>query len=145
MNVTQVSFVRLNSRAFVPRRAHDDDAGFDLYTVDEVELSPGQRASAGTGIAIALPPGTAGLVLPRSGNAARHGVSLVNTPGLIDSGYRGEVKVLLINHGSDSVVFQPGDRVAQLVVIDLPAVDMVEVDRLDESERSAGGFGSTGR
>jgi len=145
MNASKVSFVRLNSRAFEPRRAHEHDAGFDLHTIDEVELGPGLRASAGTGIAVSLSPGTAGLVLPRSGNAARHGVSLVNTPGLIDAGYRGEIKVLLINHGSDTVVFQPGDRIAQLVVIDLAPVEFVEVETLDPSERSAGGFGSTGR
>ena len=145
MNVTEVSFVRLNSRALPPRRVHDGDAGFDLHTIDEVVLSAGHRASVGTGIAISLPPGTAGLVLPRSGNAARHGISLTNAPGLIDAGYRGEIRVLLINHGSDTVVFQPGDRIAQLVVIRLPEVDLVEVQELDDSVRGSRGLGSTGR
>lgn len=145
MNVSQVSFVRLNSRAFLPRRAHADDAGFDLHTIDEITLDPGQRASASTGLAIAIPPGSAGLILPRSGNAARHGVSLTNTPGLIDAGYRGEIRVLLINHGSDTVVFQPGDRIAQLVVISLPEVELVEVTDLEDTRRGAAGFGSTGR
>lgn len=129
----------------MPQRAHADDAGFDLHTIDEVVLGPGQRASAGTGLAVAFPAGLAGLVLPRSGNAARHGISLTNAPGLIDPGYRGEVRVLLINHGNDTVVFQPGDRIAQLVVVQLPAVTFVEMESLDSTHRGDGGFGSTGR
>lgn len=141
----EISFVRLDSRALLPRRAHGTDAGFDLHTIDEVVLRPGERRSAGTGLAIALPPGTAGLVTPRSGHASRHGIALVNAPGLIDPGYRGEIRVLLINHGSETVVFAPGDRVAQLVLIELPEVSFVEVDELDSSSRGEGGFGSTGR
>jgi len=140
-----ISFVLLDSRALSPRRVRPDDAGFDLHAIDEVTLPPGRRASVGTGIALALPPGTAGLVLPRSGHAARHGVSLVNSPGLIDAGYRGEVRVLLINHGGDVVTFESGDRIAQLLVIRLADVSFTEVDRLEETERGSGGFGSTGR
>lgn len=139
-----ISFVLLDSRALPPERSRPGDAGFDLHTVDEVVLAPGERASAGTGLAVSLPPGTAGLVLPRSGHAARHGVSVVNSPGLIDSGYRGEIRVLLINHGTDEVRFEPGDRVAQLVVIHVPEVAFTQVERLDETERGSAGFGSTG-
>jgi dUTP pyrophosphatase len=139
-----ISFVLLDSRAFPPEQARPGDAGFDLRTVDEIVLAPGERASAGTGLAIALPAGTAGLVLPRSGHAARHGVTVVNSPGLIDSGYRGEVRVLLINHGSDEARFEAGDRVAQLLIVDVPKVAFRLVNRLDETQRGSGGFGSTG-
>jgi dUTP pyrophosphatase len=139
-----ISFIRLDSRALPPRRAREGDAGFDLFTVEDVTLSPGQRSSVGTGIALALPFGTAGLVLPRSGHAARHGISLANGPGLIDAGYRGEIRVLLINHGAEMVTFTVGDRIAQLVVIDLAEVAMVETTELTPSDRGDGGFGSTG-
>jgi dUTP pyrophosphatase len=139
-----ISFILLDSRAFPPEQARPGDAGFDLRTVDEIVLAPGERASAGTGLALALPAGTAGLVLPRSGHAARHGVTVLNSPGLVDSGYRGEVRVLLVNHGSDEVRFEAGDRVAQLVVIELPEVSFQLVERLDDTERGGGGFGSTG-
>ena len=98
-----------------------------------------------TGIAVAIPPGFAGLVLPRSGHARRHGIGVVNGPGLIDSGYRGEISVLLINHGEEAVGFGRGDRIAQLTIVPVPEVDWVEVDDLDETARGAGGFGSTGR
>ncbi len=98
-----------------------------------------------TGIAVAIPDGYAGFVLPRSGHAMRFGISVVNSPGLIDSGYRGEISVLLINHGEDAVRFETGDRIAQLVILAVPQVEWVEVDGLDGTERGAGGFGSTGR
>lgn len=137
---------RLHDAAVIPSRAHPGDAGLDLVSVDEVTLSPGGRASVGTGIAIALPEGTAGLVVPRSGLAAKHGIGVVNGPGLIDAGYRGEIRVLLVNHDLEtSHTIVPGERVAQLVIIDLPDIDTVEVDRLDESVRGVAGFGSTGR
>lgn len=99
----------------------------------------------GTGLAVAIPVGFGGLVVPRSGHAARHGVGVVNGPGLIDSGYRGEVRVLLINHGSEPVVFQAGDRIAQLVIVPVPEVEVIEVDDLDDTSRGENGFGSTGR
>ena len=143
--MTDISFLRRDSRAIPPQRARTDDAGHDLCTIESISIAPGERASVGTGLAIALPVGYAGLVLPRSGHAARHGVTLVNAPGLIDSGYRGEIKVLLINHGSDHVVFAPGDRIAQLVVIDTPPVNFREVHQLDQTDRGSGGFGSPGR
>ncbi len=140
-----ISFLLLDSRAIPPQQAKTDDAGYDLCALDAVSLGPGERAAVGTGIALGLPAGTAGLVLPRSGHAARHGVTVANAPGLIDAGYRGEIKVLLINHGSDHVVFDPGDRIAQLVIIDLPTVRFRQVDHVDPTDRGSGGFGSTGR
>jgi dUTP pyrophosphatase len=137
---------RLDPAARLPSRAHPGDAGLDLHALEPVELGPGERASVRTGIAIALPPGHAGLVLPRSGLAARHGIALVNAPGLIDEGYRGELKVLLLNTDrSEPVTLSAGDRIAQLVVTPVPVVEVVETDDLEASERGLGGFGSTGR
>jgi dUTP diphosphatase len=130
----------------VPGRAYAGDAGLDLAACDRVELLPGERALVGTGLAVAIPEGHAGFVQPRSGLAARHGISIVNTPGLVDSGYRGELKVALLNTDRhETFVVEPGMRIAQLVVLPLPAVAPVEVDELPESERGAGGFGSSGR
>lgn len=140
----QISFLRLDPTASPPSRGHSDDAGWDLTTIREVVLGPGERAAAPTGIAVAIPPGHAGLVLPRSGHARRLGVGVVNGPGLIDPGYRGEVVVLIINHGSDPVRFEPGDRIAQLVVVPVPDIDWVETDDLGATGRGQGGFGSTG-
>ena len=140
----QVNFVRLDPELPVPVTAHIGDAAVDLHCRVPVRLDPGQRASVPTGIAVSIPPGHAGLVLPRSGHAARHGVGVVNGPGLIDSGYRGEIAVLLINHGADSVEFARGERIAQLAIVPIPAVEWVEVDELDDTERGEGGFGSTG-
>jgi dUTP pyrophosphatase len=136
---------RLDERARIPTRAHDGDAGLDLYALDDALLAPGARASVPTGIAVEIPPGQAGLVLPRSGLAARHGISVVNAPGLIDSGYRGEVRVLLLNTDRDQP-FQvsAGDRIAQLVLVRVELLTPVEVDALSDSERGAGGFGSSG-
>lgn len=107
-------------------------------------LYPGDRRAVDTGIKVAIPEGYAGFVLPRSGHAKRSGVGVVNSPGLIDSGYRGEVSVLLINHGNDPVTFRKGDRIAQLVVLPIPEVEWDEVEELDETTRGDGGFGSTG-
>jgi dUTP pyrophosphatase len=137
---------RLDPAAKIPRRAHTGDAGLDLHTLVPVTLGPGERSAVRTGIAIALPPGHAGLVLPRSGLARRHGVALVNAPGLIDEGYRGELEVLLLNTDADTPVhLEAGDRIAQLVVVPIPAVPVEETDELETSDRGEGGFGSSGR
>ena len=139
-------FTRLSDSAQVPARAHDGDAGWDLHAAEAATIAPGARASVGTGIAIAVPEGHAGLVLPRSGLAARHGIALVNAPGLIDAGYRGEVRVLLLNTDRDeSFEIAVGDRIAQLVLVGYEPVEAEEVDELDETTRGEGGFGSSGR
>jgi dUTP pyrophosphatase len=136
----------LDARAAVPARAHHDDAGLDLVAIEPLELGPGERGSVGTGLAIELPEGHAGLVVPRSGLAARHGVTVLNAPGLIDAGYRGEVRVLLVNTDrSTPYRVEPGDRVAQLVVVPVSAALPVLAERLGSSVRGEGGFGSTGR
>jgi dUTP pyrophosphatase len=136
---------RLDPRAVLPTRAHPGDAGLDLYALEAFELGPGERAQVRTGIAIALPPGTAGLVLPRSGLAARHGIALVNAPGLIDEGYRGELRVLLLNTDREQAFrAQAGDRIAQLVVVDVETPEIVETDDLGDTARGDGGFGSSG-
>ena len=140
-----LSFTRLSASAVAPVRAHDGDAGFDLRASEAAELGAGERASVGTGIAVAIPEGQAGLVLPRSGLAMRHGISVVNAPGLIDSGYRGEVRVLLLNTDrSESFSVAAGDRIAQLLIVRHEAPELVEVEELGETVRGAGGFGSTG-
>ena len=140
-----VAVKRLRPDAFLPSQAYPGDAGFDLASCERVELAPGARAVVGTGIAIAIPPGHAGLVIPRSGLAARHGLGKVNAPGLIDEGYRGEIKVILHNTDRDALfVVEPGMRIAQLVVVELPRVELVEVDDLPPSERGDGGLGSSG-
>jgi dUTP pyrophosphatase len=137
--------VRLDPRAKLPTRAHAGDAGLDLYALEPAELAPGERASVGTGIAVEIREGEAGLVLPRSGLAGRHGLALVNAPGLIDAGYRGELRVLLLNTDLRTAIsIAAGDRIAQLVLVrvELPAVE--EVQALSASERAEGGFGSSG-
>jgi dUTP pyrophosphatase len=140
-----VEFKRLRAEGKEPRRAHDHDAGFDLFAAEPARLGPGERASVGTGIAVAIPDGHAGLVLPRSGLASRHGIALVNAPGLIDAGYRGELRILLLNTDRDEVFeVAVGDRIAQLVVTAVEAADLVESNDLSESVRGDGGFGSTG-
>ncbi len=137
---------RLAATAKLPSRATDGDAGLDLYSSEPCRLEPGARASVGTGVAVQIPEGHAGLVLPRSGWAAKHGISLVNAPGLIDAGYRGEVRVLLLNTDRDDAFeISEGDRIAQLLVVPFASLDPVEADSLAESERGEGGFGSTGR
>jgi dUTP pyrophosphatase len=136
---------RLDQRAVVPTRAYPGDAGLDLYALEGAVLAPGQRATLRTGIAVEIPPGQAGLVLPRSGLAARHGLALVNAPGLIDSGYRGELKVLLLNTDpSAAVELAAGDRIAQLVLVRIETPTPVEVDALAWTERGMDGFGSSG-
>ena len=137
---------RLAATAKLPSRATNGDAGLDLYSSEPCRLEPGARASVGTGVAVQIPEGHAGLVLPRSGWAAKHGISLVNAPGLIDAGYRGEVRVLLLNTDrNDAFEISEGDRIAQLLVVPFASLDPVEADSLAESERGEGGFGSTGR
>jgi dUTP pyrophosphatase len=139
-------FARLSDDAREPTRAHDGDAGYDLYALQAATIAPGERASVGTGIAVAIPDGWAGLVLPRSGLAARHGITLPNAPGLIDSGYRGEVRVLLLNTDAhEPFEVAPGDRIAQLLLVRHEAPELIEVDSLDETARGLGGFGSSGR
>lgn len=135
---------RLRPEAVVPERAYDGDAGLDLAACERVELAPGERATVGTGIAVAIPEGHAGFVQPRSGLAARHGITIVNSPGLVDSGYRGELKVVLQNTDlRERFVVEPGMRIAQLVVVAVPGVAAVEVDELPAGERGERGFGST--
>ena len=137
---------RLSDDATLPARAHPGDAGLDLYANEDATLKPGERASVGTGIAIALPLGTAGFVVPRSGLAMKHGLSIVNAPGLIDEGYRGEVRVLLVNLDDDEPIeIRRGERIAQLVVQRVEHPSVREVGDLPESARGEGGFGSTGR
>jgi len=137
---------RLRDEATLPSRAHEGDAGLDLYAAESATLAPGERATVATGIAVEIPAGFAGLVLPRSGLAARHGIALVNAPGLIDSGYRGEVKVLLLNTDrANAFEISPGDRIAQLVVSPVAEAEPVQVAELEVSARGAGGFGSSGR
>jgi|SRR5947209_5157816 len=136
---------RLHPSARLPTRAYDGDAGLDLYALEPAVLAPGDRASVATGLAVEIPPGQAGLVLPRSGLAARHGISVVNAPGLIDAGYRGEVRVLLLNTDRHHrFELAAGDRIAQLVLVRVEAPELVEVDALAVSKRGAGGFGSSG-
>lgn len=128
----------------VPGYAHPGDAGADLYARHDVTLAPGDRAAVPTGVAVAMPAGYAAFVHPRSGLAARHGVGMVNAPGVIDAGYRGEIAVLLINHGQESVTLRRGDRIAQLVIQEVARMRMHVVDTLPGSHRGSGGFGSSG-
>jgi dUTP pyrophosphatase len=142
----ELRVTRLDPDARLPARAHPGDAGLDLHSIVRVTLGPGERASVGTGLALEIPPGHAGLVVPRSGNAARHGIALVNAPGVIDAGYRGELRVLLLNTDRDQgFEIEPGDRIAQLLVTPLAMVEPVEVAELEVSARGGGGFGSSGR
>lgn len=142
----ELRFTRLREGAKLPSRAHEGDAGLDLYAAEAVTIEPGDRAAVATGIAVEIPARFAGLVLPRSGLAARHGIALVNAPGLIDSGYRGEVRVLLLNTDQrDRFEVSPGDRIAQLVLTPVADAEAVEVVELATSVRGDGGFGSSGR
>jgi dUTP pyrophosphatase len=144
--VDTVPVTKLRADATVPVRAHPTDAGLDLCAVDPAVLAPGARAAIPTGLAIAIPAGWAGLIVPRSGLALRHGVTVANAPGLIDAGYRGELKVILVNLGDDAHAIAPGDRIAQLVLTPVWSEHLDEVAELPESDgRGSGGFGSTGR
>jgi dUTP pyrophosphatase len=140
-----IAVVRLDPDLPLPSYAHPGDAGADLHTTVDITLGPGERAMVPTGLSIALPDGYVGLVHPRSGLAARHGLSIVNSPGTVDAGYRGEIKVMLINHDrTESVTLARGDRIAQLVVQKFERARFVEVGVLPDSVRGAGGYGSTG-
>ena len=140
----ELPITRLRDDAVIPARAYAGDAGLDLSACERVELAPGERALVGTGLAVAIPEGYAGFVQPRSGLAARNGLTIVNTPGLVDSGYRGELQVILLNTDRERpFVVEPGMRIAQLVVLELPSVELVEVDELPEAERGVRGFGSS--
>ena len=141
----ELPVARVREGAVLPTQAYEGDAGLDLAACEPLELGPGERGVVGTGLAVAIPEGHAGLVLPRSGLAARHGLTIVNAPGLIDAGYRGEIKVVLLNTDpGEPFTVEAGMRIAQLVVVDVPSVSVVEVEELEESERGAGGFGSSG-
>jgi dUTP pyrophosphatase len=143
--VTELAFRRLVPEAILPERAHPGDAGFDLRSIEDVEVGPGERALVRTGLAVAIPDGYAGLVLPRSGLASKHGLTLANAPGLIDAGYRGELICSVVNLDRDqSVKIVRGDRIAQLVVVAVPELRPTWVDELPTSNRGEGGFGSTG-
>ncbi len=129
----------------LPVYAHPGDAGADLVSSDDIVLAPGERATVGTGLKIALPNGYVGFVVPRSGLAAKHGITIVNSPGTVDAGYRGELRVTLLNTDArESYAIAAGDRIAQLIVMPVPSVRFVEVERLPGSDRGEGGFGSTG-
>ena len=142
--IVQIPIRRLDSKLPVPAHAHRGDGGVDLYARDAARLGPGERAVVATGIAVAIPDGYAGFVTPRSGLAARHGISVVNGPGLVDAGYRGEIKVVLVNLSTEAFDVERGDRIAQLVVVPVAVQDFIEVEELPDSSRGAGGFGSTG-
>ncbi len=135
---------RIDPAIELPAYAREADAGLDLRAAHEATLAPGGRSLVGTGLAVAIPAGYAGLVLPRSGLALSHGVTVLNAPGLVDAGYRGELKVLLVNHGETPVTVRRGDRIAQLVIQRVERAELIEVGELPMSERGAGGFGSTG-
>ena len=143
--MTELAFQRLDPNAVLPERAHPGDAGFDLRSIEDVEVGPGERAMVRTGLAVAIPDGHAGLVLPRSGLASKRGLTLANAPGLIDSGYRGEVICSVVNlDPHESVKIARGDRIAQLVIVEVPELRPRWVDELPPSSRGEGGFGSTG-
>jgi dUTP pyrophosphatase len=143
--VTELAFRRLVPEAILPERAHPGDAGFDLRSIEDVEVGPGERAMVRTGLAVAIPDGHAGLVLPRSGLASKHGLTLANAPGLIDAGYRGELICSVVNLDRDqSVKIVRGNRIAQLVVVAVPELRPTWADELPPSSRGQGGFGSTG-
>ena len=142
----ELEVTRLDRGLPLPSYARDGDAGLDLFAAEDQLLAPGRRAAVATGIAVAIPPGFAGFVLARSGRALREGLALVNAPGLIDAGYRGEIKVVVVNlDPEEPIKITRGDKIAQLVIQPVAAVTLVEVDELPDSERGAGGFGSTGR
>lgn len=142
----ELPVAKLKDEAVVPIRAHAGDAGLDLHACESAHIGPGERWSVGTGIAVQIPDGHAGLVLPRSGLAREHGIALVNAPGLIDAGYRGEVRVLLLNTDpAETFRIEPGDRIAQLVIAPIALAEPVETETLTETARGDGGFGSSGR
>jgi dUTP pyrophosphatase len=143
--VTELAVRRLRDDAVLPERAYPGDAGLDLVACERHVLGPGERAVVGTGLAVAIPDGHAGLVLPRSGLASRHGIGIANAPGLVDSGYRGELRVVLLNTDrTETFTVEPGMRIAQLVVVPVVSAEPVHVDELPETQRGVAGFGSSG-
>ena len=140
-----ISLLKLDRELPTPTRAHSGDAGLDLHARHPAELEPGERTTVDTGVALAIPSGHAGLVLPRSGLAARYGIGVVNGPGLIDAGYRGEIRVVLINLGKERFKIARGDRIAQLVIVPVTTIEIKVVETLGVTERGSGGLGSTGR
>jgi dUTP pyrophosphatase len=140
-----LQFKRLSPDATVPSKSHPSDAGYDLVATEHFVIPPGQRHMTSTGVAVAIPAGFVGLVAPRSGLAYKHGVSVTNAPGIVDSGYRGELKVIVHNLGAEAFTINPGDRIAQLVVVPYLRWQAEEVDELPEADRGDAGFGSTGR
>jgi dUTP pyrophosphatase len=144
--VIEIQITRLRDDAVLPARAYVGDAGLDLAACEQHQLGPGERALVGTGLAVAIPEGHAGLVAPRSGLAVEHGITIVNAPGIVDSGYRGELRVILHNTDrQETFVVEPGMRIAQLLVVPVPEASLREVDELPASERGEGGFGSSGK
>ncbi len=142
----ELRVAKLQDEAILPSRAHEGDAGLDLYACEAAHIGPGERWSVGTGVAVEISEGHAGLVLPRSGLAKKHGIALVNSPGLIDSGYRGEIRVLLLNTDpAETFRVEPGDRIAQLAIAPITLAEPVEAEALADSARGDGGFGSSGR
>ena len=144
MSTINIKIKRLNENAILPEKQHDSDAGYDLHSIEEIILKPNKIYKVRTGIAIQIPNNYAGLVLPRSGLSSKYGISLINTPGLIDSGYRGELLLPLINHSSIEYTINKTERVAQLILIEIPEVKIEVTSDLDESDRDSKGFGSTG-
>lgn len=142
--IKELHVKRLHDDAELPVRAHDDDAGADLKAYESVTLEPMERCLVGTGVAVAIPYGHVGFVLPRSGMASKRGVTVINTPGCVDSGYRGELKVALVNLSGEMQVIEKGERIAQLVIMPIDLPRLVEVEELDDTDRGSGGFGSTG-
>ncbi|GMR03145.1 MAG: dUTP diphosphatase [Acidimicrobiia bacterium] len=140
----KIPVTRTDSLYPLPQVAHPFDAGADLAAAERVEIGPGERALVGTGLSMAIPEGYAGFVLPRSGLAIYEGITVINAPGLVDSGYRGELKVGLVNHSDRAFLIEPGDRIAQLVIVAVEQPEFIEVDHLEASSRGEGGFGSTG-
>jgi len=136
---------RLDSELSLPTRAHSGDAGIDLRSAETVVIAGEGWLSVGTGVAVAIPTGHVGLVAPRSGLAARHGIGVANGPGVVDAGFRGELRVILINHGQEAVTIERGERIAQLVVVPMVEIEFEEVEELPDSVRGEGGFGSSGR
>lgn len=145
MNKFKLKVKKIHSEAIIPNYAHKGDAGLDLYSVEEVKINPSETALIKTGIKIELPPQTEAQVRPRSGLALKHGITVLNTPGTIDEGYRGEIGVILINHGKEIFVVEKGMKIAQMIVKPVWHVEVDEVEELSETERAEGGFGSTGK
>ena len=145
MNKLKLKVQKIHNEAIIPNYSHQGDAGLDLYSVEEVKINPSETALIKTGIKIELPPQTEAQVRPRSGLALKHGITVLNTPGTIDEGYRGEVGVVLINHGKETFIVEKGMKIAQMVVKPVWYVEVDEVEELSETERAEGGFGSTGK